>query len=144
MTEQQKEQLGELACTYFPGKPIIQAIDRDRWKLIVNYQNNFTRRYIKRGFIFDGASIPRAFWRVVGHPMEGDILASALEHDAEYSAQFISKKQADERFLQNMEHAGVCWMKRKVFYYAVKFFGFSSWRGNKKTVASARSFVYDI
>lgn len=37
---------------------------------------------IPRGFIFDGASIPRFFWRIVGHPFHPKRLIAALIHDA--------------------------------------------------------------
>lgn len=39
---------------------------------------NFT---IPKGYCYDGASIPRAFWRVVGSPMDNRFLIAALIHD---------------------------------------------------------------
>lgn len=38
--------------------------------------------FIPKGFIFDGASIPRFFWRIVGHPFHPKRVIAALVHDA--------------------------------------------------------------
>ena len=38
--------------------------------------------FVGRGFPFDGISIPRALWRVAGHPWGGYLLAAVI-HDAE-------------------------------------------------------------
>lgn len=39
---------------------------------------NFT---IPKGYCYDGASIPRAFWRIVGAPTDNHFLIAALVHD---------------------------------------------------------------
>ena len=36
---------------------------------------------VREGFTFDGASIPRALWRICGHPLEVPRVAAALAHD---------------------------------------------------------------
>lgn len=118
--------------TVFPTEPIIQAVGVKEWELKCDHENRFTHRLILHGFRFDGASIPRAFWRVAGHPMQGDVLVSAIEHDAEYSTQYISKEQADSNFRDNMKRSGVGFWKRNLFYYAVKFFGGIAWRKNQR------------
>ena len=94
------------------------------------------------GMVFDGASIPRFFWRVIGNPFGGRYRHAAAIHDALYKQQalidhipvsiaFISKKDADNIFLEMMKADGVNWLKRKTMYDAVKWFGGSSWQGPK-------------
>jgi len=36
------------------------------------------------GWLFDGASIPRVFWRLIGHPLRGEYRRGALAHDGGY------------------------------------------------------------
>jgi len=37
------------------------------------------------GFVCDGASIPRFFWRLIGHPLQEPIVRAAILHDAAYA-----------------------------------------------------------
>ena len=39
---------------------------------------------VKKGFDFDGASIPQALWSVYGNPLSGKFRIAALVHDALY------------------------------------------------------------
>jgi len=78
--------------------------------------------YIKKGFVFDGASIPRFAWRVVGHPFQGMLLPSALVHDALYCSKFpkdISDKILHELAVMN----NIMPLKANIIHYSVKWFG---------------------
>jgi hypothetical protein len=55
---------------------------------------------IKKGFDFDGASIPKPVWAVIGHPMQMWILLAALFHDGAYASNVIKRKAADGFFLE--------------------------------------------
>jgi hypothetical protein len=55
---------------------------------------------IQKGFDFDGASIPKAVWSIIGHPMEMWILLAALPHDAWYASNQIPRLDADWLFLE--------------------------------------------
>lgn len=87
-----------------------------------------------RGFMTDGASIPRIAWRVIGHPMCTDILPFALGHDGLYAAELLTRKECDEWFLQTMAANGICWAKRNAMWSAVRTFGGYVW--SKHTTAS--------
>ncbi len=54
----------------------------------------------RKGFDFDGASIPKWAWTLIGHPMEMWILLAALPHDGFYAANLIPQKDADWLFLE--------------------------------------------
>lgn len=41
------------------------------------------RIHVKKGFVFDGASIPRFLWRLCGHPLEAPRIAAEI--DANYA-----------------------------------------------------------
>ena len=94
------------------------------------------------GSVTDGASIPRFLWRVVGSPFTGKYRGPAVLHDSAYRQTLIidglpivlnpiSRKDADKMFLQGMKGSGVGWLRRRIIYRAVRFFGRSSWQGPK-------------
>ena len=127
----------------FPERPIIQAVKGEDylWELKEDYMDTLTGVHISEGYRFDGASIPRCFWRLVGHPMQGNVLPAALLHDAKYSSQYGTKKEADKEFLFDMKDCGVPFFKRWVFFIAVSCFGKKSWDENRRGVEWAREFV---
>lgn len=100
-------------------------------ELIIVPMNDGTGRYylhddykdIPAGFITDGASIPRFFWRFIGHPFEGEYIDVYVEHDHDYAVGKISRKKADQKLLDGLKakRAGYC--KRYAIYWAVRIFG---------------------
>lgn len=105
----------------------------------------------KKGFTFDGASIPRFIWGfpLMLSPAHPKILAAATIHDLCYSSdgevnsfefgryeermvgkpdflksdRYISKKEADTIFLDINKKAGMDKTRRQLTYLAVKYFG---------------------
>lgn len=126
--------------TIFPERPIIQAVEgSDSWWILKDtYVDRKKGITIKEGFRFDGASIPRFAWRIVGHPLQGNVLPAALLHDAKYKTQYISKDIADVEFFNDMGICGVNFPKRCLFYLAVKFFGNKSWKHDEATIGLYR------
>lgn len=55
---------------------------------------------IRKGFDFDGASIPKWAWSIIGHPIEMWILLAALFHDGIYASNLIPRDEADWLFLE--------------------------------------------
>jgi hypothetical protein len=78
---------------------------------------------VPAGFQTDGASIPRIFWSIVGHPLNGKHARAAVIHDFMYEAGIYSKENADNTFLEAMKADGVSKIRRTIIYYAVKLFG---------------------
>ena len=79
---------------------------------------------VPRGFVTNGASIPRFFWRL-WHPLDNDTLEPAILHDYLYSRSSClrcSRKEADKIFLNAMISKNVGKLKRNAFYYAVRLF----------------------
>jgi hypothetical protein len=87
---------------------------------------------VPRHFLTDGASIPRAFWSIAG-PF-GKYFGAALVHDYLYSKDaakaypHITRKIADEIFLEGMFNLGVPWYQRNPMHRAVRMFGGRSYR----------------
>jgi len=94
------------------------------------------------GFRWDGASVPRFFWRVVGAPFNGKYLPAALLHDALYAAELFPRKRCDAVFLEFMAQLGVPWWRRGAMYLAVRLGGGAVWRGHTaRDVARARRLI---
>ncbi len=82
------------------------------------------------GFKTDFASVPRVLWTFI--PRWGKYGNAAVIHDFLYWEQKLSKEEADKIFLEAMYFLGVSTVKRKLIYYAVKYFGRCAWNKNKK------------
>ncbi len=68
---------------------------------------------IPAGFITDGASIPTAFWVLVGHPFDPDYMCAALLHDFLWRQckNWSDRTLANARFRWVLEKQGTasCW-----------------------------------
>ena len=96
---------------------------------------------VKSGFVFDGASIPKALWSIIGSPMTGGYQRAGCLHDALYASQILDRKIADDIFLESMKSDGVSYFKRYSMYWAVRSFGYSAWNENKKSINKWKEFV---
>lgn len=50
-------------------------------KIKIVYENDIFSFSIPKGYCFDGASIPRLFWRLVGSNTDNTFLVAAMVHD---------------------------------------------------------------
>lgn len=98
---------------------------------------------IKEGFVFDGASIPRLFWTLVGSPFTGSYARAALIHDALYQSEILSRKECDDIFYDVMYACGSNWITRYTLWAAVRTFGGFVWSNHKDfEVSKAYSQVF--
>ena len=97
---------------------------------------------VKKGFDFDGASIPQALWSVYGNPLSGKFRIAALVHDALYASEKLPRELADSIFLDLMKQHEVGYMKRQTMYYAVRSAGWYVWRRNtKEEIETYKEFI---
>ena len=96
---------------------------------------------IKAGFVTDGASIPRAMWRIVGHPW-GHYMPAAVLHDAFYASHLVSREEADEALRDLMLAIGVPKWKAIAMYQAVKMFGGFAWNNKEQLANVVNEFDY--
>ncbi len=83
---------------------------------------------IPKGFVTDGASIPKWLWPIVGHPF-AEFRQAAVVHDFLYRTHIRTKNDSDKIFLEAMEVLEVKKWKRDIMYWAVSTFGEKSWKG---------------
>lgn len=114
---------------------------------------------IEKSFDFDGASIPKSVWGIIGHPMQMWILLAALFHDGMYASNLIPQSDADWLFLEiiqacdratkiNSSWAGSRlaqeysrWQRRNDCFIAVKAFGRFVYPKSDVEIAKYRSLV---
>lgn len=84
---------------------------------------------IPRGFATDGASIPRALWRVCGTPLDVPRLYAAIVHDYLYSGGVagVTRAQADAIYRDMQIALGVSRLKAFVEWAALRVCGASHW-----------------
>lgn len=87
--------------------------------------------HVPVGFITDFASIPKLFWSILppqGSGKDNDYCKAAVLHDFLYSndsnsSYNVSRKEADEIFLEAMKARKVKKITRNVLYWCVRLFG---------------------
>lgn len=67
----------------------------------------------------DGASIPRAFWSIIGGPFEGKYRNASVLHDVAYDEQTRPWQEADRMFYNAMRCSGVGAVTAKTMYYVL-------------------------
>lgn len=120
-----------------PGKPKLFELIRD-----YTLDHRGKRYAVRAGFKTDGQSIPRAFWILTGHPMEGDGLPAAIIHDVLYGSELVERAEADLIFKQLLERNGVNWFRAMMRYRFLRMFGGLTYSTHTdSTRARARSFI---
>jgi hypothetical protein len=96
---------------------------------------------VKEGFEYDGASIPKAFWWLIGSPFSGKYRLAATIHDALYATQLTTREESDDIFYNIMVNEGVAIWKAKLMYTAVLAFGGSVYKKTHEQMEAERKFV---
>lgn len=85
---------------------------------------------VPKGFMSDGASIPKIFWSLIGGPT-GKYFYAAILHDYLYYTKTYKRWKADKIFYEAMGVLGVPNWKRSIMHLAVRLFGFIPWKNRK-------------
>ena len=87
---------------------------------------------IPRGFVCDGASVPRFFWRFLGHPFDRYHLKPGIRHDRGYAEGKVPRKVLDRRYRRDLKEEGLGLFKRNLEYIGVRLFGRRHYNGGKR------------
>ena len=102
---------------------------KDFWYI----DKNNTEYKANKGFIFDGASIPKSFWRLITHPLNHNIIRSACIHDLLYKTGDYSKEHSDNIFKEMMgQEDRLSKWKQYLVYQAVSKLGDTAWETNRE------------
>ena len=111
------------------NEPHIEFITDRRIKLIkkfeVEFQDGKDHHYftIPKGFVSDGASIPKIFWSLGFTPFQGKTLPASLVHDYFYKNHIPDRKFADYCFYHLLKKYKVNFVKRFIYWFFVRLFG---------------------
>ena len=83
--------------------------------------------FINSGFIYNGASIPKVFWFVIGEPSEQKFALASLIHDYLYMMK-ADRNQADSTFRKLLDWAGVNGRRVALMFWAVRAGGWWFYR----------------
>jgi hypothetical protein len=85
---------------------------------------------IPKGYEFDGASIPRALWSLIGSPFQPEYLKAACFHDwvCEHAIRYTHRTAGDEVFLQLLTDAGVPYWRRAIMFAGVRLYSWTQRR----------------
>lgn len=112
---------------YFSG-PIETRWENDGVTMVLLNELRYTDPYgevwvAKPGARVNGASIPRAFWSLIGGPFEGKYRNASVLHDVAYEEQTRSWEDADRMFYNAMRCSGVGAVTAKTMYYTLRRHG---------------------
>jgi hypothetical protein len=108
-----------------------------QWMVMEDYRivlPGYPTILIPKGFIFDGASIPKMF-RGLLSPV-GILLVAAIVHDYAYQyhyvmvcnkKEYVSKAEADSLFLEVADYTNALPWLNRIAYLAVKGCGIGAW-----------------
>ena len=77
------------------------------------------------GASWDGATIPRYCWSLIGHPLQKEFRFASLFHDRSCERAETVEQRAigDAIFRDLLRQAGVCWWRRTAMWLAVRVYG---------------------
>ena len=121
----------------------VEKIDDQRFVLLEK-ETAFSLGYritINKGFDFDGASISKPLWSIIGSPFTGNYVRAALFHDGLYACCTLDRKLSDDIFLDLMKEDGVGYFKRYSMYLAVRAFGSRAYDSNQEDIPIYKEIV---
>jgi hypothetical protein len=127
-------------------QPINAPINCDQYELLETYVCPISGVVVDKGFIYDGASIPRALWTITGIRPDGGYRAGATVHDWIYRHKgrvrvrnagiekpaAISRSEADRIFRRLMADSGVSAYRAWLAWSGVRLFGWAPWNNTER------------
>ena len=79
--------------------------------------------WVPSGFKYDGASVPRVLWPLVGHPLDDRVLRAAGLHDWHCRVRDDDSGNAHRKFYEGLLADGVPGWRASLMYAGVRNFG---------------------
>ena len=117
----------------FVDEPELKMLRNGDWQLrtpLTYISSSYYIVAVPAGFITDLASVPRILQSWV--PQHGAHSLAAIIHDYLYATQPISRKHADDMFLEALEDSGVGLLRRYALYAGVRVGGWIAWGSRKR------------
>lgn len=116
--------MGKFLNTLIIEDALIKRKDKKRFEIYMRFFGYMTdgglKIYVPVGFKTDFASVPRIFRSLI--PSVGQFNGAAVIHDFLCESKQVSRKKADQIFLEAMKVLGVSWWKRRTMFTGVRFY----------------------
>ncbi|OUT06889.1 DUF1353 domain-containing protein [Campylobacter concisus] len=105
------------------NRPILKPVGKYQFELVENYR--YRDIVIPKGYITDGASVPRIFWSIFP-PNKAEYLSAAIVHD--YLTDIVIEKKsitfrsADNTFKEMLIDLNVNKIEVTVLYWSVRLY----------------------
>ena len=120
----------EMNYGHFEGKVKAEWLTGDESERRMKLLEDFTyvdpkgkRWTAPKGYVTDGASIPKVFWSIIGAPFDGQYREAAVIHDEYCDSKTEPWKDVHRIFYYANRAAGVSEIKAKILYTAVRVAG---------------------
>ena len=131
-------QLGDLEIKFIKGSDMAEVIQ----DILYVIKSRGVEVLVRSTFKCDGASIPRFFWRFIGHPWLAEYRDAAVLHDALYASELFPREICDSIFEEYMRQLDIPAWKRKAMWLAVRMGGGAVWANHtNESVEDARKLV---
>jgi hypothetical protein len=107
-------------------RPAIIPITKSHVRLseTLRYEDRYgTVWTVPKDYVFDGSSIPKALWSVIGHPLQAEWVHAAALHDWECQQRTEPWPAVHRRFYWAMRAGGVGWRAAEIKWAAVRLKG---------------------
>lgn len=105
------------------NRPILKPVGKYQFELVENYR--YRDIVIPKGYITDGASVPRIFWSIFP-PNKAEYLSAAIVHDyltdIAIEKKSITFRSADNTFKEMLTDLNVNKIEVKVLYWSVRLY----------------------
>lgn len=128
------------------GPKVEPVIDQEVWRLTEDFRVEIDGALIvvPKGFLTDGASIPRFLWRFCGHPMQTKRFPIAVTHDFIYAEggklegrnslrpqpPTITRRDADAIYRDGLTALNFPRLAASLEYWMIRLFGGKHWEGD--------------
>lgn len=100
-------------------------------KSIIFIGNDGRKYIIPEGYVSDGASVPRFFWRILSPCIDGRTLPASIIHDFEYKHKIGTRAGADKDYYARLVADGYPRVKAAATYIGVRAGGSKHWGDEK-------------
>lgn len=97
------------------GLLVTRKVGPRAWELVEDFRNPY--QTVPKGFVFNGADVPRVFWTILDPATEG--FEAACVHDYLYVTTLKTKEYADKAFRELLMLYGVDEVRAELAYQAV-------------------------
>lgn len=128
-----------LGVTMVPYKCLVATYSFDGKSLTLNapyhYKNKkMVMKSVPSGFKFNGSSIPRLAWTLLGEsPMQGAHVHASVVHDYAYQNEEVdvTRKESDSLYLQMCVQHGMKKSKALIMWAFIRVFGYFAYKERK-------------